>query len=138
MSTYPGSSLAPAPSCADLEPKPMAQPVKSVHLQYMGYEQEGRVRSYHFDRISPGEDRQTLIVTADLALFLKHHIGIQEGPALSRQLLLAEMSGQSPGASSALHCALTDTEMLAHIASRPASSPGRGQKRAARPETAAL
>jgi cold shock CspA family protein len=102
---------------------------ESVDLRYMGFEQVGSVRSYRFDRISPGEEKKTFVVATDLALFLKYHVGIQEGPGLSLHLLSAEMGALGPTAWPLLQCSLTEKDMLAHLASRPAPATKRGPKR---------
>jgi len=98
-----------------------------TYLQYLGFEQTGTIRAYRFKRISRGEETREFIVNADLALFLKHHIGIQEGPELSLHLL-------SPGADSCVpdSCpssrSLSQQDMLAHLARRPAGRSVKGRK----------
>jgi hypothetical protein len=74
-----------------------------------------------------GEEPRELVVSADVALFTKHRVGIQEGPALSLRLLSAD-----PNSS---RSALTELDMQAHLARRSAE-PLRGKKR--NPESGAL
>ena len=93
---------------------------ESIRLRYMGFEQTGSMRAYRFDRVLPGEETRTFVVTTDLALFRKHHVGIQDGPALCLQALLAELHTAGPLCSRPLRRALSDQDMLAHLASRPA------------------
>jgi hypothetical protein len=93
---------------------------ETAHLRYMGFDQTESIRAYRFQSVSPGEDTKTFIVTTDLALFRKHHVGIQEGPALCLQTLVAELAGAHSIPRPPLHRALTDQDMLAHLASRPA------------------
>lgn len=97
-------------------------------LQYMGFEQTGSMRAYCFKRVLRGEETREFIVIADLALFVKHHVGIQEGPALSLRLLSAglDCSGQAEWPTSQ---SLSDDEMLAHLARRAAVGSVRGRKR---------
>jgi cold shock CspA family protein len=97
-------------------------------LQYMGFEQNGSIRAYRFKRILRGEETRDYIVNADLALFFKHHVGIQEGPALSLRLLSA-----GPDCSALVAWppsqSLSDGDMLAHLARRAAAGTMRGRKR---------
>ncbi|MDH4187588.1 MAG: cold shock domain-containing protein [Nitrospira sp.] len=92
---------------------------ETVQLRYMGFEQIECIRAYRFQRFSPGDQPETFIVTADLALFRKHHVGMQEGPSLCLQALMAELSGPDRIPQPSLQRALTDADMLTHLASRP-------------------
>jgi hypothetical protein len=87
-------------------------------LRYMGFEQTASIRSYKFERTFLGEVAEIFVVTTDLALFAKHHVGIQEGPALCLHLLMTELDA---GLADRLRteCSLTDQDMLTHLASRP-------------------
>jgi len=97
-------------------------------LQYMGFDQNGSIRAYRFKRVLHGEETREYVVTADMALFVKHHVGIQEGPALCLRLLSA-----GPDCSDAADWppsqSLSDVDMLAHLARRAALGPARGRKR---------
>jgi len=120
-----GAAIAPARAPA----APLAQKLPpGTHLQYMGFDQTGSVRSYRFRRISRGEKTLEFTVKAELALFTKHHVGMQEGPALCLHLLSGRSDASGAPARSAAD-SLTDTDMLAHLASRPAK---RGAKWASR------
>ena len=92
-----------------------------TYLQYMGFEQTGSTRAFRFRRVIRGEETREFVVRAELDLFGKHHVGIQEGPALSLRLL-------SEGADCAAP-ALTDEDMLAHVARRAAARKPHGSKR---------
>ena len=48
----------------------------------MGFDQARNIRSYRFDRIGQGEITRRFVVAVDLGLFLKHRVGVQEGPSL--------------------------------------------------------
>lgn len=97
-------------------------------LQYMGFDQTGTIRAYRFKRVLRGEETREFIVDADLTLFVKHHVGIQEGPALSLRLLSAGANWSVPG-EWPLSQSLSDVDMLAHLARRAAAGPVRGRKR---------
>lgn len=100
--------------------RPGVESRDSIPPRYMGFDHRGNLRLYRFERIVPGESRTTLVVNADLALFTKHHVGIQEGPALCLRLLVAALDATDI-ALDPLHPAyvLTDREMLAYLGSRP-------------------
>jgi len=94
---------------------------ETLQLRYLGFEQTGSIRVYRFQRASPGEQTATFIVTADLALFRNHRVGMQEGPALCLRILAAELAGPGSILLPPLRCALTDEHMLTYLASRPAA-----------------
>jgi hypothetical protein len=100
-----------------------------ARLRYMGFEHRGTVRIYRFERLIPGEAKRTFTVDADLTLFTKHHVGIQEGPVLCLHLLAAELDLSNEAGRTAFQCSLTEREMLAHLASRPAPRTKPGPKR---------
>lgn len=102
-------------------------------LRYLGFEQREKVRAYRFERLTPGEESRTFFVTIDLALFRKHGIGMQEGPALCLRALKAEIEGAEAAGRAPVDCSLTDREMLAHLASRPVPAPRPHHKRPPRP-----
>jgi hypothetical protein len=88
-------------------------------VRYLGFEQTGNVRAYKFERLSPGGEKQTATVSTDLALFLTHHIGLQDGPVLCLRLVTAELDGIDSDSRLPFQRSLTDADMLAHLASRP-------------------
>lgn len=124
------------PAAINVRVSPQSQPAPSApqrgaagtYLQYLGFEQRGANRAYRFSRISRGEDTREFIVNADLALFVKHHVGIQEGPALSLRLLSAGPNSSAPAAWPSSQ-SLSDGDMLAHLARRAAAGTMRGSKR---------
>jgi cold shock CspA family protein len=62
-----------------LQPK---KPNGPVELRFVGFEQANSIRTFHFQAIVAGKETREYSVTADVTLFGKHRIGIQEGPAL--------------------------------------------------------
>lgn len=98
-----------------------------TRLRYMGFEQNGSVRAYCFERLTPGSEKRTFTVEAEMALFAKHHVGIQEGPALCLHLLVADL--EAAGAPALFQRSLSDREMLAHLASLPVRKTRHGIKR---------
>jgi hypothetical protein len=117
-------------------PHPPDKHSERIHLRYTGFEQAGNIRSYRFERLLAGEETQTFHVTADLALFKRHRVGIQEGPTLCLEVLMADLrAGDSTRLTARLR-PLTDPDMLAHLASRPASG-SKGRHRGGFPRAAA-
>jgi cold shock CspA family protein len=114
-----------------------AQPVNAhggrlgtARLRYIGFEHRGNMRAYLFERLSPGLEKRTFTVDADLALFAKHHVRMQEGPALCLHLLADELNVAGAAAWTSCQCSLTDREMLAHLASLPVARAKHGFKHA--------
>jgi hypothetical protein len=86
-------------------------------LRYAGFEQLANVRTYLFDAIAPGDPFQRFAVTVDLALLVKHHVGIQDAPALCLHKLGEDLKTSRD---SGPH-ALVDDDLLAFVSSRAAS-----------------
>lgn len=99
---------------------PSVKTGKPPCLRYMGFEQSGCTRVYSFEQIVPGEETKRFIVTADMGLFTRHRIGLQEGPALCLRSLTDELDAASATEPPGLRCSLSDQNMLAHLARRPA------------------
>lgn len=101
-----------------------------MQLRYMGFDQARNVREYRFDGVAHGEATRHFVVTADLALFVKHRVGIQEGPALCLQKLAADLEAPQD-----VSHELTDDDLLAYTsvrASAEARREGARKLRAAR------
>jgi hypothetical protein len=83
-------------------------------LRYAGFDQAQNVRSYKFDDVTSGQSVRQFVVTVDLELLLKHHVGVQEVPILCLRKLVADLKN-SPR--SRLH-ELGSEELRAHVISR--------------------
>jgi hypothetical protein len=94
---------------------------ESVQLRYLGFEHRGGVRSFRYRRITPGEPPQNFSVNADMILFQRYHVRIQDGPALCRQLLLTGLE-TAPDPRSNVPCSLTADDMTLFAAARFGSS----------------
>jgi cold shock CspA family protein len=88
-------------------------------IRYVGFEQTGNVRKYNFERLTPREETIRAVVSVDMALFLKHHIGIQDGPMLCLRLVMAELDSSNASGEAPFRRSLTDHDMQYHLASRP-------------------
>ena len=87
-----------------------------MRLQYMGFEQVKNIREYLFHGIAAGEETKIFVVTTDVALFLKHHVGMQEGPALCWRKLEAELGTVEPAEPPPRRQALTDRDLYGYNA----------------------
>ena len=67
-----------------------------MELRYMGFDQQDNIRAYKFDGVEKGQPNVRLVVTADMTLFLKHHVSIQEGPDLCAHKLSADSAAIGP------------------------------------------
>lgn len=62
-----------------------------MEIRYLGFDQEQNSRVYRFDVRIDGRPTIQLSVTADIAAFRNHSVGIQEGPFLSRNKLTTDL-----------------------------------------------
>lgn len=90
-----------------------------ARLRYMGFEQRQNVRAYRFERLETGEDTKTFTVSVEMNLFARHHVGIQDGPALCLEVITREIGQAAEAGAVQGNRRLTDEDMLAHLASRP-------------------
>lgn len=89
-----------------------------MRLRYLGFEHEGNLRLYCFQRLTPQEQAQTFLVEADLLLFRRHQVHIQEGPALCLKMLLVGLNCAGDPRTLA-RCRLTQQHLTAFVASQP-------------------
>ena len=68
----------------------------ALELRYVGFDQRDNIRTYKFDGVQKGQPNVRLVVTADLTLFLKHRINIQEGPDLCAHKLSVDSAAIGP------------------------------------------
>ncbi len=84
-----------------------------MELRYLGFDQKQNTRQYKFDGIANGQPTLHFVVTADLALFLAHRIGIQEGPSLCANKLSSAQQ-----AATEVKLELTSEDLRAHASAR--------------------
>jgi hypothetical protein len=99
-----------------------------MELRYRGFEQKQNKRAYKFERVAKGEPSTKLVVTADLDLFLKHHVGIQEGPSLCAHKLASDLHDTGEPT---LEHELTNEDLLAYASARAAAQARRAESRRA-------
>ena len=87
-----------------------------VEIRYLGFDQRQNSRVYRFDVRINGHLTKQVSVTADIAVFRDHRVGIQEGPFLSGNKLMADLERGWEGAhelTAADVQAFADTKALA-------------------------
>lgn len=104
--------------CADQKGSSKAASTGRTEVRYQGFEQTNGIRSFKFQAWRTGEENQEAIVTVDLALFRKHGITLQEGPALCLHLVEAALQQPAASGSRVWKGTLTDKEMIEHLACR--------------------
>ena len=62
-----------------------------MEIRYLGFDQRQNSRAYRFDVRSDGRLMKDVSVTADIAVFRNHSVGIQEGPLLCGNKLAADL-----------------------------------------------
>lgn len=125
----PDRSLSPHTAvCVFHEPLGASGPVKkpdaAPDLRYAGFTQAGNIRNYCFDSVARGGPAQHFVVAVDLALMLKHHIGVQEGPALCLRKLATDLK-TLPDAG---RHELVDEDLRAYASARAAAAEKKGHK----------
>jgi hypothetical protein len=95
-----------------------------VELRYMGFDQALNRRVYKFDFRADDKSTTRFVVSVDMVLFLRHRVGIQEGPALCAQKLTADVVASRAGEHE-----LTNDDLLAYVAERSAAEVRRAESR---------
>ena len=98
--------------------------VESPDLRYTGFHQADNLRTYSFAELTSFESAQHC-VTVDVALLLKHHIAVQEGPELCLRKLISDLK-DSP---ESIRHHFGDEDLLALVASRAEALARRRLKR---------
>ena len=63
-----------------------------MEIRYVGFDQSQNSRVYRFDVRTDGRLTKQVSVTADIAVFRDHSVGIQEGPLLCGNKLTADLA----------------------------------------------
>jgi len=99
-------------------------PGEIMQLRYLGFDQLQNARAFRFDIMNKGEVTRQAIVTADLSLFLEHHVGIQDGPTLCASKLSADIENSVEGTHT-----LTGDDIRAHAEARATAEAKRAEAR---------
>lgn len=97
-----------------------------MELRYLGFDQLRSARAFRFEIMVKGASTRQAVVTADMALFLQFHVGIQDGPTLCAGKLAADIENQVEG-----DHVLTADDLRAHSESRAAAEAKRLEARSA-------
>ena len=62
-----------------------------MEIRYLGFDQKQNFRVYRFDVCNAGRPVKEVLVSTDVAVFRSYRIGIQEGPFLSGNKLIADL-----------------------------------------------
>ena len=68
-----------------------------MELRYLGFDQSQSARAFRFEIIEKGAGTRQTVVTADMALFLQHRVGIQDGPTLCAAKLASDLETSANG-----------------------------------------
>jgi hypothetical protein len=97
-------------------------------LRYTGFEQIGSVRTYLFNHVVIGQKSTPMVVTAEIPMFLKHHVSIQDGPALCLYVLSLEMNKLDAASADGPSRELTEEDIVAYLASKPRPATPKGKR----------
>ena len=98
-----------------------------MQLRYIGFDQAKNIREYKFEGVAAGETAKHFVVSADLAMFVKYRVGLQEGPALCLKRLSADLETLQQ-----LPHELTSGDLLAHISAQAAAAERKNSSRKSR------
>ena len=104
-----------------------------MDIRYMGFEQQKNARAFRFDVVVKGQPNRRCIVTADISLFLRNRVALQEGPTLSANKLNVDLENN-------LDCELhelTEQDLRQHTEARLQAEATRAEKRGGRRPPAA-
>lgn len=113
------------------EAQPAVKVRKALNLRYSGFDQKENTRHYIFRRSLRGEMGMRVVVSAEMFLFRKYPIRVQDGPAFCLHTLMLESEGLEPSLEELPPRVLTDQDAVAYLASLPipASTKGKREKR---------
>jgi hypothetical protein len=95
-----------------------------VKLRYMGFDQHDNTRGYKFDGVENGQLIVQFVVSADLTLFLRHRVNIQDGPSLFACKLGTDFAELGPR-----NHQLTNEDLLAFTTARAAAEARKAELR---------
>jgi hypothetical protein len=95
-----------------------------MQLRYMGFDQAKNIREYKFDGVAKDEPTTHFVVNADLALFVRYHVALQEEPALCLKKLSADLEMLQP-----LPHELTSGDLAAYLSAQVSAEAERKTRR---------
>ena len=110
-----------------------------MQLVYMGFTQEATLRCFHFQRVLT-QSRLTNLprivqftLKADMALFMQHHIPVQEGPAICLQILTDTLVGSEEAEVASASYAVTKEHLSTFVSARTTIAEAKAARRKPRP-----
>ena len=88
-----------------------------MQLRYIGFDQAKNIREYKFEGVAAGETDKHFVVSADVGLFTKYRVALQEGPALCLKRLSADLETVQQ-----LPHELTSGDMADHVSAQAAAA----------------
>jgi hypothetical protein len=110
-----------------------------MQLVYMGFTQEASLRCFHFQRILAQSRLSNLpkivqfTLKADMALFMQHHIPVQEGPAICLQILTDSLAGSDENEIAPVSYAITKEHLSTFVSARTTIAEAKAARRKPRP-----
>lgn len=98
-----------------------------MDIRYLGFDQQQNARIYRFDVVEKGQPAKHCSVSVDVALFLRHHVALQDGPTLSATKLAADIERSFEGTHE-----LTEQDMREHTEARLQAEVARAERRSGR------
>jgi hypothetical protein len=106
-----------------------------MQLVYMGFTQQASLRCFRFQRVL-AQARPTnlpkvveIVMKADMALFLRFRIPVQEGPALCLQILTTQLEGSDDMALEPSSFAITTEHLSSFVSARTSVEEARAARR---------
>ena len=106
-----------------------------MQLVYMGFTQEAALRCFHFQRVlsqsrlSSLPKSELFTLKADMSLFMRYRIPVQEGPALCFRILTSALEGIEEGADTPLSWAITSEHLSSFASARTTLEEARAARR---------
>lgn len=107
-----------------------------MELAYVGFTQEADVRRFRFDcmvesRLSFSVPNRTVqfVVSADMSLFLRYRVPIQEGPSISRGIVIEATSRMRESELVSASYSVSEAYMASFVAARTADAQARSARR---------
>ena len=106
---------------------------------YMGFTQEANIRHFHFQRVLPrvrGANAGSVVrftLDADMSLFARFRVPVQEGPAICLQILRAASAGDEQNAAEPASYAVTYEHLSNFASARAQSAEAKLARRRSRP-----
>ncbi len=98
-----------------------------MDVRYLGFDQRQNSRVYLFDVHVEGRVTRQVSITADMAVFRDHCVGIQEGPVLSGNKLTADLERGQEGEHE-----LTAADVRAYVEAKALAAQRAGTRKAPR------